>query len=600
MAGLRIAIAQLNPIVGDLTGNASRVLTAIDEAHAADCDLIAFPEMVLTGYPPGDLLALPTFTSDNLAVLDHVAAATRDMVALVGFVDRSADGKSLFSAVAACARGAIVGIDRKRCLVNDAGFDEQRHFSKSSDPLCLLAVNELKVGVSISENTWDCGEPLGDLAAAGADLIVNITASTYRRGKAAFRQRQLSDFVRELGTTVAYVNMVGGQDDLVFDGASLVLDPTGSVVARAPQFRESLLTVDLELSPRLHSGAPAEIPIIETLNASNNGPRNHTVLGTNPENRLVSTVQANTAETTDGPELRPEGSSSNSPIIAPVFDPIEEIYEALVLATRDYVVKNGFTDVVIGLSAGVDSSLVAAIAVDALGKDHVHGVLMPSRFSSDGSITDAVDLATNLEIDHRTISIEPAHAAFLDMLEPWFAGREPDLTEENIQPRIRGMLLMALSNKFGWLVLTTGNKSETAVGYSTLYGDTAGGFAVIKDAPKLDVYELCRFRNAQAGRDLIPEAVLTKAPSAELRPDQRDDQSLPPYEVLDPILEQYVEFNKTVDDLIEQGFDADLVKRIVRMVDLAEYKRRQSPPGPRISSRSFGQDRQYPITNRYR
>jgi NAD+ synthase (glutamine-hydrolysing) len=447
-------------------------------------------------------------------------------------------------------------------------FDEQRYFKPGVEPLTLYDVAGVRVGVSICEDAWQPDGPIRALAAGGAELIVNVNASPYHHGKVALREEMLRDRAAEARCMITYVNLVGGQDELVFDGASLIIDGAGAVVARAAQFEEQLLVTDLDVPAREAVDDP------------------------------LATTSISSAP------LDPSPSTVATPAATPLAR-AREVYEALVLGTRDYVTKNGFREVVIGLSGGVDSSLVAAIAVDALGADRVHGVLMPSRYSSDHSITDAEALVRNLGIDHRLIAIEPAHAAFVDLLAPSFEGREPDLTEENIQSRVRGVLLMALSNKFGWMVLTTSNKSESAVGYSTLYGDSAGGFAVIKDVPKLLVYELCRDRNeramAEVGHDIVPTNVLVKPPSAELRPDQRDDQSLPPYEVLDRIIEAYVEQDRTVTDLLEDGeFDADVVRRICRLVDLAEYKRRQFPPGPRITTKAFGKDRRLPITNRYR
>jgi NAD+ synthase (glutamine-hydrolysing) len=425
--------------------------------------------------------------------------------------------------------------------------------------------------VTICEDLWSPTGPLADQAAGGAELAVNINGSPYRRGKLAAREAMLATRAADAGVPLVYCNLVGGQDELIFDGASLVFDEEGRLVARAAQFVEDLLVVDVEVPQ----------PYRERLFASR-GRRHSTPLpvvelSTDVPDRVVCAARTE-------PEL----------------DDTSEVWSALVLGTRDYVRKNGFTDVVIGLSGGIDSSLVAAVAVDALGPEHVHGVSMPSRYSSEGSRDDAAELAANLGIDFRSVEIEAAHTAFLDTLAPSFDGRDPDITEENLQSRIRGVLLMALSNKFGWLVLTTGNKSEAAVGYSTLYGDTAGGFAVIKDVPKLLVYELCRHRNLVAGADVVPPAVIEKPPSAELRPDQRDDQSLPPYEELDPILEAYVEQDRTSAELVELGFAPDLVARITRLVDLAEYKRRQNPPGPRISEKAFGKDRRLPITNAHR
>ncbi|MGZ4710189.1 MAG: NAD+ synthase [Acidimicrobiales bacterium] len=565
MARLRVALAQLNLVVGDLGGNADHIIEAVKAAEAYGCDLVAFPELSITGYPPEDLLLKPGFVADNLEVLDRVAAATGRGAAIVGFVDR--EGERLFNASAVCADGRVVGIYHKRELPNYEVFDERRYFDEGWQVGDLYRIGGVRVGVTICEDAWVADGPVADVGRSGAEVIVNLNASPYHSGKVADRERMLAARATEAGCPIVYVNLVGGQDELVFDGTSLVVDERGGVVTRAPQFTETLFVTDLHVPERdapVAAADGADATVVE-----------------------VSGPQALAAPLTIAPTTAPFGAD-------------REVYEALVLGTRDYVTKNGFGDVVIGLSGGVDSSIVATIAVDALGPDRVHGVLMPSRYSSAHSITDAERLADNLGIDRRVIAIEPAFTAFTEMLAPSFEGREPDLTEENLQSRIRGVTLMALSNKFGWLVLTTGNKSESAVGYSTLYGDTAGGFAVIKDVPKLLVYRLCRDRNQRAGRELIPEAVLTKPPSAELRPDQRDDQSLPPYEVLDPIIEAYVEHDRTAGELVEAGFDPALVKRIVRLIDLAEYKRRQTPPGVRVTTKAFGRDRRLPITNRYR
>jgi NAD+ synthase (glutamine-hydrolysing) len=551
-------------VVGDLDGNVTRIVQALERAEAADADVAVFTELAITGYPPEDLLLKPGFVADNKVALERVASRTGRCAAVVGFVDADRD---LYNAAAVCAFGRVQGIYRKRLLPNYAVFDEQRYFAPGSDQVELFLIAGVRVGVSICEDSWSPTGPIADQAAAGAELIVNLNASPYYAGRLAERERMLATRASDASCHLVYVNQVGGQDELVFDGASLVLDANGEVVASGPQFVEDVLVVDLDvlpvfrkrlLDPRGRASAPP-----------------------------AGLVVVSSETTATGPEREPT-------LVAPL-DPTDEVYEALVLGTRDYVHKNGFTDAVIALSGGIDSSLVACVAVDALGADHVHGVAMPSRYSSAGSETDAEKLAANLNIDFRTIAIEPAHAAFLEMLAPSFEGMPEDLTEENLQSRIRGVVLMALSNKFGWLVLTTGNKSELAVGFSTLYGDTAGGFAVIKDVPKLLVYELCRKRCPA-----IPEDVLTKPPSAELRPDQRDDQSLPPYEVLDPILEAYVEDDLTAAELVEAGHDPDLVRRIVTMVDRAEYKRRQSPPGVRVTPKAFGKDRRVPITNRYR
>ncbi len=468
----------------------------------------------------------------------------------------------LHNAVAVCGGGEILGVYRKRHLPNYAVFDEQRYFTPGAEPLALYEIAGVPVGVTICEDAWIADGPVAAAGRAGAELVVNINASPYHAGKVREREAMLGERAGEAGCPILYANLVGGQDELVFDGASLLVGADGRVVTRAPQYEELLWITEADVPSRPSpTGAPVAVVV------------------------------------TGPPPL--DGPASVSPP-ADLLDDTHEVYEALVLGTRDYVEKNGFREVVIGLSGGVDSSLVAMVAVDALGPDRVHGVLMPSRFSSDHSVSDAVRLSEALGIDHRTIAIEPAHHALLDMLAPSFDGLEPDLTEENLQSRIRGVVLMALSNKFGWLVLTTGNKSESAVGYSTLYGDTAGGFAVIKDCPKLLVYELCRDRNRRAGRELVPESVLTKPPSAELRPDQRDDQSLPPYEELDPIIEAYVERDLTAAEVVAEGHDPAVVRRITRLVDLAEYKRRQSPPGVRITTKAFGKDRRLPITNGFR
>ncbi|MGH9274598.1 MAG: NAD+ synthase [Acidimicrobiales bacterium] len=571
MARIRVGLCQLNTVVGDLDGNVERVITAYDEAEAAGCDLAVFPELAITGYPPEDLVLKPRFIEANRDALDKVASRTGRCAAVVGFVDADRD---LYNAAAMCAGGHVLGTYRKRLLPNYAVFDEQRYFAPGANPLTLFEIAGVKVGIAICEDVWSPEGPIADQSAGGAELIVIPNGSPYFQGRHGERERMVATRAEDAHCHIVYVNMVGGQDELIFDGTSFVVDDNGDLLARSPQLRANLQVVDLDvrpvfrtrlLDPRGRDTAPA-LPVVHVSDP--------TVDHTEPPRPLE---------------------------ITPLLDPVAEVYDALVLATRDYVTKNGFTDVVFGLSGGIDSSLVAVIAADALGPEHVHAVSMPSRYSSDGSRTDADALCEAVGIELRTITIEPAHAAFLEMLAPSFEGLAEDLTEENLQPRIRGVLLMALSNKFrGWLVLTTGNKSELAVGYSTLYGDTAGGFAVIKDVPKLLVYDLCRLYNDRAGRAVIPEAVLTKPPSAELRPDQRDDQSLPPYDVLDPLLEAYVEHDLTRGELIEDGFDAALVDRITRLVDISEYKRRQNPPGPRITPKAFGKDRRMPITNAYR
>jgi NAD+ synthase (glutamine-hydrolysing) len=564
---IRIAACQVNPTVGDLDGNTQLVLDALDEAEAAGADVAVFPELVLTGYPPEDLLLKPGFIADNHEALQKVAARTGGCAAVIGFVDA---GRDLFNAAAVCAHGAVQGVYHKRLLPNYAVFDEQRYFAPGRTPLHLFRIAGVLTGISICEDAWSPTGPIAEHAAGGAELVLNINASPFYAGRLRERETMLSTRANDASCALVYVNQVGGQDELVFDGASLVFDAGGRVVASAPQFVSYNLVVDLEVQPVFRKRL------------------------LDPRGRAVAT---------DLPviEISAESTSRSEPLLEPeaaeVLRGDAEVYEALVLGTRDYVCKNGFGDVVIGLSGGIDSTLVACIAADALGPDRVHGVSMPSRYSSEHSKDDARVLAENLGLDYRTIAIESMHASFCEALGPDFKG----LADENLQSRIRGVTLMALSNQHGWLVLTTGNKSESAVGYSTLYGDTAGGFAVLRDVPKLLVYRLCHYRNSiGADGGPIPESVLTKPPSAELRPDQRDDESLPPYEILDPIIEGYVEDDLTVAQLVDLGFDAETVKRIVRLVDIAEYKRRQTPIGVRVTPKAFGKDRRVPITNGYR
>jgi len=502
----------------------------------------------------------PACVADNLAAFATVVAGTGACAAVVGFVDVGPGGR-LVNAAALCRGGEVLGRYVKRMLPNYGVFDEQRWFAPGSGRAALFVVAGVPIGMTICEDMWFPRGPMADQAAAGARLLVNLNASPYSRGRREERLAVLADRTAETGCTVIYVNQVGGQDELVFDGASLVVGSDGGIVASARQFVEEVLICDLAL---------AVDP------------------GATDASRLIVSMS------TRAPNV------GMTPPVAEVLDPVAEVYEALVLGTRDYMAKNGFSDAVMGLSGGIDSSLVAAVAVDALGSDHVHGVAMPSRYSSEGSVSDADALAINFGIDLASAPIEAAHRALADTLAPLLGAEPEGLTDENLQSRIRGVLLMALSNAHGWIVLTTGNKSEMATGYSTLYGDSAGGFAVIKDVSKTLVYELCRYRNARAGSDVIPLAVLTKAPSAELRPDQRDDESLPPYEVLDPVMAGYVEGDRSADDLVGEGFDPVAVARVVGLVDRAEYKRRQMPPGVRISGKAFGKDRRMPITNHYR
>jgi NAD+ synthase (glutamine-hydrolysing) len=567
-----VALCQLNTIVGDLDGNAELVLSAYEQAEAAGCDLAVFPELALTGYPPEDLVLKPGFVADNLATLAKVAARTGRCAAVVGFVDADRD---LRNAAAICAGGEIVGRYHKRLLPNYAVFDEARTFTPGVAPLRLFEVAGVRVGLSVCEDVWGPMGPIAEQAAGGAELVVNLNASPYFRDRHVERERMVATRAEDGHCTIVYVNQVGGQDELVFDGGSFVVDADGEQVCHLDQFAVEIGIVDLDIRPTFRTR------VLD--------PRGRAPVAPLP----VVTI----SEAPASAEPEPDGWLRPDPFVP--LRPVAEVYDALVLGTRDYLTKNGFTDAVIGLSGGIDSSLVTCIAADALGPGHVHTVAMPSRYSSEHSRTDADALADALGVHHSVVPIEEAHVAFRSMLTP-VIGEPAGLTDENLQPRIRGTFLMALTNaNRGWLVLTTGNKSELAVGYSTLYGDTAGGFAVIKDVPKLLVYELCRYVNERAGREVVPESVITKPPSAELRPDQRDDQSLPPYEVLDPLLEAYVEDDLTRADLVAAGFDEELVRRITRLVDIAEYKRRQNPPGPRITPKAFGKDRRMPITNRY-
>lgn len=557
-----MAICQINTKVGDLKGNAALVEQWWNKAEQEGADLAVFPELTLAGYPPEDLLLKDGFLAANVAALETLATRLDGRcAAVVGYADGEGAGNA-YNALAVIAGGEIRGTYNKRALPNYRVFDEERTLIPGTEPMNLFEVAGVLVGVSICEDGWIAGGPVAQLGAGGAQVMVNINASPYYQRKTEVRQAEMAKRVEESGgVPFVYANVVGGQDELVFDGSSFVLDASGELVARAGHCVEELLVVDVEVAE--FDGDPT-FPIISVSESSG------------------------------------RDEVAVSPRVAPLQNELDELHDALVVATRDYVHKNGFTDVCLGLSGGIDSTLTAAIAADALGPENVHCVLMPSRFSSDHSVTDSEDFADRLGVSHRTIPIEPAHQSFLDMFAPSFAGREAGLTEENLQSRIRGVILMGLTNKFGWLVVTTGNKSEAAVGYSTLYGDTAGAYAVIKDVYKLDVYALSRRYNERNGREVIPESVITKPPSAELRPDQRDDQSLPPYEELDPLLEAYIEGDRTLAQLIEMGFDPEVATRITRLVDIAEFKRRQTPLGARVTKRGFGRDRRLPITNGFR
>jgi NAD+ synthase (glutamine-hydrolysing) len=571
---LRVALAQVNPIVGDLEANAATVVEYGRRARDLGADLVAFPELMITGYPPEDLLLRKKFIDDNLRVLEGTLGEIRDITAIIGFVDQNDD---IYNAAAVVHGGRVAGVYHKQYLPNYGVFDEVRYFRAGDDPQ-VFRIAGARVGVSICEDIWYPGGPAQAQALAGAEVIVNINGSPFHKGKRLFRERMLATRASDYAVALCYVNMVGGQDELVFDGNSMAFDPYGELIAHAPSFEEHLLIFDIDLEAvyqaRLHD------------------PRRRAERASAP--RSVSLVEVSDARVGGRPPL------TDRPLSEPLKDEAE-VYAALVLGTRDYVHKNGFETVIVGMSGGIDSSLVAAIATDALGPGHVVGVSNPSRYSSEGSIADAQHLAANLGIRLLIIPIEPAHAAYLEMLAPQFAGTSPGTAEENVQSRIRGNIWMALSNKFGWQpVLTAGNKSEIACGYATLYGDMAGGFAVIKDVPKTLVYRLARYRNARAGREIIPQAVLTKAPSAELKPGQLDTDTLPPYDILDPIIEAYVEDDRSVEDIVARGFEEATVKRVIAMVDRNEYKRRQAAPGIKITPRAFGRDRRLPITNHYR
>lgn len=533
---MRVALAQINPTVGDIDGNTRKIIEAVSAAESAGAGYTLLPELAITGYPPEDLLHKAHFIEANLDALEMIAATCMHPV-LVGFVDRIGD--SIFNAMAMCGNGRVLQTYHKRRLPNYGVFDEERYFSQGDAP-GLTELGGTMFANTICEDIW-VPELAQEAVAMGASVIFNISASPFHAGKGAQREEMLCSRARDNGVWLAYCNMVGAQDELVFDGRSVVISPTGEVVARGKSFEEDMVIADFTPGARL--GASADL--------------------------------------------------------APVFEPEDEVYSAITLGLRDYVHKNGFTDVVLGLSGGIDSALTAAIAADALGAEHVHGVMMPSRYSSPGSVTDALELGFALGIETRELSVEPAFEAFLGTLAPSFEGRDPDVAEENLQARVRGVLLMALSNKMGWLTLATGNKSELSVGYSTLYGDMVGGFAPLKDVFKTRVYDLARWRNSWGSEPVIPTAVIEKAPSAELRPDQFDQDSLPPYPVLDAILTHYVEKDDSRDAIVRMGFPKAIVDRVIRLTDTAEYKRRQGPLGVKITSKAFGRDRRMPVTNRF-
>lgn len=578
---LRIAQCQLNTRVGDIVGNVAQVTEALAQAERDGANIAVFPELAVTGYPPMDELRKDRFVHDNIRAVLDIASRTRDCVAVVGFVDvvrgtgdvelRKPDGSlRLRNAVAICHNGRVVGVHHKRHLPDYNVFDESRYFEPRVAPSELYSIRGVRVGVEICEDVWE-DSPTLELGQGGAELIVVPNASPYAKGKINGRKTLIANRARQAGAPIVYVNQVGGQDELIFDGGSFVVDASGAPISTSVQFTEAITYADVEV-PERNLDDPTEVP-----------------------NKLevIPVVDGATRSTGSALDVM---NSVHAPL--PLM---EELYTALVIGTRDYVMKNGFTDVVLGVSGGVDSALVAAIAVDALGPDHVHGVRLPSRYSSDGSLDDAEQLGRNLGVsDMMTIPIEPAHQAFMSMFRDALGGEPQGLTEENLQSRIRGMTLMGLTNNNrGWLVLTTGNKSETATGYSTLYGDTAGGFAVIQNVLKTTVFELCRWRNTQAGFDIIPDSILTKPPSAELRPDQKDTDSLPDYDVLDALVVKLIEERKTVDQVVEEGADPAVAAKLSRLINANEYKRRQSPPGLVVDDLSFGRARRMPLTTGY-
>jgi len=576
---LRVALAQLNPVVGDIRGNARKISESIASARAEGAALVVLPELALTGYPPEDLLLKTSFLDAADAALDELAGQTHGIAAVVGYPERAED---VYNSAAVLADGEVVASYRKMYLPNYGVFDEQRYFQSGAEA-AIFELNGVALGLSICEDIWEPGPPAMTEALAGAQVILNLSASPYRMGVGARRERMLIQRAVDNLTAVVFVNTVGGQDELVFDGHSLAIDQDGEVLARAPQFEESLTFCTID--PRAITAARLR----DTRHRVNVRRQRRAAHFAEPPVFTLASINTEVGSDTEVMSGDLAGTLSDE----------AEVYSGLRTGLHDYVEKNGFERVVIALSGGIDSALAALIAADALGPERVTCVSMPSPYSSEGTRNDARTIAENLGVDFREIGIEQAMGAYEEMLREAFEGRDPDVAEENLQARIRGNLVMALSNKFGWLVLATGNKSELSVGYATLYGDMAGGFAVLKDVYKTWVYRLVRWCNEQEGRELVPASVLDRPPSAELRYEQRDDQSLPPYDVLDRILEGYIEEDLDAVELVHRGLPADEVERVIRMVDRAEYKRRQAPPGIKISSRAFGRDRRLPITNRY-
>ena len=576
MHSIRVGIAQINSTVGDLSGNTRKIMESIDQAKSLGVDLLTFPELAITGYPPEDLLLKPQFIEQNRESLTKIMEHSSDIAVVVGFVDSDGD---IYNAAAVLYNRKLVGVYHKFYLPNYGVFDEDRYFQAGRE-YPVFIIYGIGIGITICEDMWYEAGPAIVQAYAGARVLLNISASPYHAGKGLFRERMLATRASDSAAIVVHNNLVGGQDELVFDGNSLIINEKGELIARGKQFEEDFVVADLDVESVFRSQLH------------------------DPRRRKETPWVREKLEEATKIEVSSEYPAIARPPLPPRrverLDELAEIYQALVLGTRDYVRKNGFEKVVIGLSGGVDSSLVAAIATDALGADNVIGVSMPSRYSSPGSKSDAEALARNLGIEFKVIPIEKAFSSYLETLAEPFKDTQPDVTEENIQARVRGNILFALSNKFGWLVLACSNKSETATGYTTLYGDMAGGFIPLKDVPKTMVLELARYKNRRAGKEVIPSSVLTKAPSAELRPDQKDTDTLPPYDILDPILKAYVEDDVTIDQIAAMGFDRDIVTKVTRLVDRNEYKRRQAAPGIKITPRDFGRDRRLPITNKFK
>ena len=578
MKQLRTGLSQLNPRVGDITGNTKKIIEAIEAARNLDIDILCFPELAVTGYPPEDLLLKIEFIDDNIRALDEIKKHCRDnMVVIVGFVDKKDD---IFNSAAVIQRGEVIDVYHKLRLPNYGVFDENRYF-QSERRFPVYTMGKMTFGVTICEDIWYPGEPIrSQILLGNAQIIFNLSASPYYMGKPVARERMLATRAVDYNTIIAYCNMVGGQDELVFDGNSMFIDEKGEIIATARNFAEDLLICDVNTERVYRSRL--NTPTIRKTRYELSFEENQ--LERFPLKPAKAKRKVKMPET-GAP--RPE-------------DPLRCAFSALVLGTGDYIRKNGFKKIVLGLSGGIDSSLTAAVAAEAVGPSKVVGVSMPSMYSSEGSVTDAQKLASNLGIELLSIPIEDAFRCYEGMFAEIFSGMDADVTEENIQARIRGNILMALSNKFGWLVLATSNKSELAVGYSTLYGDMSGGFAVIKDVPKAMVYELSHYYNRVRGKEIIPKSVIEKPPSAELRPRQKDTDSLPEYDTLDKILKAYVEDGLGVDDIVELGEKRSTVRRVIRMVNKNEYKRRQSAPGVKITSLAFGKDRRFPITNLYK